>query len=59
MAFELEEMIAIIEGKQKAYSDILEGLKKESEIPEQVFYHRMKAKQQLCDELLKEYEARK
>lgn len=57
--FRIEEMVAIIEGKQKAYSDILKDAKSGDTDQDVIFYHRMKAKKQVCDELLKEYNARK
>jgi len=56
--FEIGEMIAVIEGKKAAYESIIEDYKSDTSEKNEAFIRRMDAKRCLCDELLKEYEAR-
>jgi len=59
MVFELEGMIAIIEGKKKAYESLIEDNRNIDTKSNKEWLKRLDAKRCLCDELLKEYEARK
>jgi len=57
--FGLKEMIAIIEGKRNAYTSILNEAYKKGENLSDKYLKRIDAKRSLCEELIKEYEARK
>jgi len=58
MEFTLNDMLAILRGAQRAYSDIVNDLEENNE-PMSVFNIKMQSKLEVCNDLLEEYKQRK